>query len=461
MEMRKMAYKSTLFRTAVAVAMAFLIISCDTEGLQIPEYPYHDAPLPTPGPSQQGGYTPSTGRVPGKESRNVFLLYAAGHNNLYRALASDIEELTSGWLPNDSKTENTLLIYAHLAYRGNYSKPTSPVLMRVSSGPKGTDKKVIDTLVVYPEGTVSSSAEQINTVLTYVKENFPAKSYGMGFSSHSTGYLPNGYTSSHSNNDYIIMSFRQGEHQEINHLERPVPYYEADIPLSKTIGHDDIGNENYEMDLRDFARAIPMQLDYLIFDTCLMGGIEVAYELKDKCRFICFSQAEIDVEGFDYRNMTVHLLQGKEPDPLSVCQDYYRFYSEKPYGSATISMIDCRELPALAEVCREIFTSNREGMAKIEPHRVQKYFNYGWHWFYDLEDIIVQAGASEQEQASLRTALEDCVVYKANTPHCHIDSGFPIRTHSGFSMYLPCHGDEEMDIYYRTLEWNKASGLVQ
>ena len=41
---------------------------------------------------------------------------------------------------------------------------------------------------------------------------------------------------------------------------------------------------------------------------------------------------------------------------------------------ATISLVDCRELDLLAETCREIFSSNRAGIASLEgSYRVQKY----------------------------------------------------------------------------------------
>ena len=38
---------------------------------------------------------------------------------------------------------------------------------------------------------------------------------------------------------------------------------------------------------------------------------------------------------------------------------------------------------------------------------------------------------------------------------------FTIDTFSGFSMYLPCNGTNELDKYYQTLKWNKATDLVK
>ena len=40
-------------------------------------------------------------------------------------------------------------------------------------------------------------------------------------------------------------------------------------------------------------------------------------------------------------------------------------------------------------------------------------------------------------------------------------NGFEIKTFSGLSMYLPSNGHSQLDLYYKTLDWNTATGLVQ
>ena len=75
---------------------------------------------------------------------------------------------------------------------------------------------------------------------------------------------------------------------------------------------DNVANSRaYEMNIEDFAAAIPMKMDYIIMDACLMGGIEVAYALKDKCDRIIFSQAEVIGDGLcEYDTMASRLLAG-------------------------------------------------------------------------------------------------------------------------------------------------------
>ncbi len=409
----------------------------------------------------------STGGNPGsrtetENNRKVLLLYAAGHNNLgYTSsfIPKNIKDLTESWLPGDRPGDDVLLVYSHIA-TDRSCKPTPSHLVRLYSGRDGTP--VADTLETYGSDVVSASAQQLNEVLSYIKDRFSAKSYGMVFSSHGSGYLPVGYYRSPSSyvfQEYGTLSLKEGF--KLTATPYTEPEYDPSLPMVKSVGDDTEGSLIYELDIRDLARAIPMKMDYIIFDACLMGGIEVAFELRGKCGLLGVSQAEILAEGFNYKTLAKHLLQNKEPDLKSVCMDYFTQYDIQsgPYRSATISMIDCDRLDRLAQVCQGIFEVYREGLASIKPDNVQRFYRFEKHWFYDLESIITEAGAGPQEIEALHAALDECVLYKAHTPE--ILEQFEIRTFSGFSMYLPCNGSRELDKYYRTLSWNEAVELVE
>lgn len=374
-------------------------------------------------------------RVPSEDTRDVLLLYSAGHNSISSYLSEDISDLCSGWVPGDKRSEDVLLVYSHFpASSGRYKEKTSPTLSRIYRNLNG--ETVCDTLVTYEKGTVSSSAEQLDEVLTYVRRKFPARGYGMIFSSHATGYLPSHYYS------------------------KPDDYVFGDGTAQMSVGQDVADTASYEIDIRDFAKAIPFKMDYILFDACLMGGIEVAYELAGKCGKVGFSQAEVLAEGFNYRTLSTHLLQSDEPDPESVCDDYFQQYDIQDgiNRSATISMIDCDSLEPLAALCAELFDRYRSGLDGINPRNVQRFYRGDRHWFYDLESVIENAGASAEDISRLHKALDQCVLYKGHTPSFMYE--FDIDTFSGFSMYLPCNGSGQLDMYYKTLKWNKATSLV-
>ena len=406
-----------------------------------------------------------SGRETNEESRSVLLLYSAGFNSLSSYLSEDISDLMMGDLPTGTRSEDVLLVYSHLTRKPNlYSESNPPVLMRIYEDVRG--EVVRDTLLICPESAHSADPAQLNKILTYVKDNFPAKTYGMIFSSHATGYLPTGYYSNPKGYVYApAMSMMSGN----SGVGRGVPYVEPEhdpsLPMVKSVGQDQVGTYggylSYEIQIEEFARALPMYLDYILFDACLMGGIEVAYELKGKCGVVGFSQTEVLAEGFDYKTLSTHLLSGGTPAPEAVCMDYFEQYDVQSgiYRSATISLVDCARLEPIAEICAELFDKYALEIAALNPQKVQRYYRGDYHWFYDLVDIVAKAGASEEEIEALNDAIEDCMVYYAATPE--FMQSFKINSYSGFSMYLPCHGNPELDKYYRTLTWNIATGLVE
>lgn len=405
------------------------------------------------------------GRETNEEVRNVFLLYSAGFNSLSNYLAEDMDDLVSGEVPTLSRSKDVLLVYSHLPVKyGAYGQPNPPVLMRVYKDGRG--EVVRDTLLTCPESAHSADPSQLNMILSYVRDNFPAKSYGMIFSSHATGYLPTGYYSDPDSYVYApTMSLMSGNAASARGVPYVEPEHDPSLPMVKSVGQDLVGTYgsymSYEIQIEDFAQAIPMYLDYILFDACLMGGIEVAYELKDKCGLVGFSQTEVLAEGFDYKALPSHLLSGDTPDPESVCMDYFAQYDVQSgvYRSATISLVDCSRLEPVAEICAELFDRYAPEIASLNPKKVQRYYRGTYHWFYDLVDIVAEAGASEAEIEALNEAVEDCMVYRAATPE--FMESFAIDTYSGFSMYLPCDGGAELDKYYRTLKWNIATGLVE
>ena len=418
-----------------------------------------------PQPGQNGGVHVNQvqpDRTPTEETRNVLLLYSLGFNSLSSYLADDIKDLASGDLPKPGRTENVVLVYSHQPQRyGKYDTPTSPVLFRLS---KRDTTVMMDTLVVYEEGTVSASKSQLNNVLTFVKDKFPAKSYGMVFSSHATGYLPAGYylnPESGSGSELLWKRMRKDGLTAVPYIEEE---RDESMPMVKSIGQDQVGIPgeyiSYEIELNDFADAIPMKLDYILFDACLMGGIEVAYELAGKAGMVGFSQTEVLAEGFCYGTLTQRLFMDEGPDLKGACEDYFNQYDTQNgvYRSATISLIDCDKLEPLAEVCRKLFDKYRENIQSLNYSKVQIFYRSNRHWFYDLESILANAGISMEEMNELEAALDQCVAYKAHTPR-FMDS-FDIITFSGFSMYLPSHGGRQLDGFYRTLKWNEATGLV-
>ncbi len=445
-----MSLVNKIYRIFILLAAAIAIIACSKDWVGEME--------PAPGQAAD-----NQDRVESTDSRKVMILYIAGYNNLQEYLKKNIDDLQKGWLPKKSRTNDILLVYSHLSKtKSDHTTPTEPVLTRIYKDNEGNP--VTDTIRTYSSSEISASAFHLREVLTFIKDEFPAKSYGLVFSSHATGYLPAGFYGNPGG--YIFdegTQYRSGIRRQ---APSAVPYIEIErdpsLPEVKSIGQTVRNRMSYEMDLRDFADAIPMKMDYIIFDACLMGGIETAYELAEKCDRIAFSQAEVLAQGFNYTTITSHLLNNTDTShPEGVCDDYFKFYDSQTGAmrSATISMVDCRRLEPVADICRELFEKYRTGLNTLSHTKVQRFYTSNYHWFYDLESILENAGASSEDMDRLRDAIDGCMIYRGWTPS-FLGSSFNIDTFCGFSMYLPRNGNRELDKYYKTLKWNQMTGLV-
>ena len=88
--------------------------------------------------------------------------------------------------------------------------------------------------------------------------------------------------------------------------------------------------------------------------------------------------------------------------------------------------------------------------------------------FFDLKDMLREAGASDEDLALLQGALDEAILYKNHTPRF---ISVKLERCCGLSMYLPSrsdnttdiwHGTEFLDGFYRSnISWNDATGLVQ
>ena len=396
------------------------------------------------------GTTPVRDVTP--EKAQVMILYSAGFNSLSAALEDDVNDMKSGYLPLVGSMSKAVLVYSRrLSETGRYTDRTPSYLIRLSVD--GWGKVISDTLKTWPETDEAVSASTMTDVLETVKGLYPHASYGMVFSSHGSGWLPSGYYSTGK-----ITAGTAGL-QAVPYID---PNSDGSMPRVKSIGIDNITSRNtYEMEIETFAQALPMKFDYIIIDACLMGCIEVAYALKDKCDKLVFSQAEVLEDGLcDYTTLTQRVLRPVVPDLYNLCEDSSRHYKNQDdpiYRSLTISMIDCTRLDGLAESCKSLFSKYRNQISLVNAANVQGYFRSRKHWFYDLTDILRQSGVPEADMADYNKAMSDCVLYNAATDTF---INFDIRTHCGLSMYLPADGNSELDEFYKTLSWNKASGLV-
>lgn len=348
----------------------------------------------------------------GKPYSRVVIFFFEGYRTGLD-LQSNINAMASNPLPIKGSKKAVLYI--------DHTKNT-PYLFHLYSDVYGN--AVRDTLLTFPAGTRTCERDQMREIFRYINEQFPSDHYGAVFSSHGTGWLPIDYN-----------------------------------PKVKSLGpgySDDRGTA--EMTVQEFAQAIGVHLDYLVLDACMMGCVETAYEIKGVCDNLISSCVEVPGDGFNYATMIKDLLKDSPFSLEDVCLDYFNLYKDSSLFGATVSLVDCRKIDALAALCRDLFDKYHDGLFSVDPESVQCFGQSEKYCFYDLEDILLKCGINAEEQEALATVLKECIPCKYATPYFMT---IVINHCCGLSMYLPSAGSAFLNGYYKSLSWNTATQLVK
>ncbi len=340
------------------------------------------------------------------------LVYMVGNNNLSGTAETNLIDMKRGFIPEEN--EGNIVAYYHIQNQ-------DPLLLNIYKDETG--QVAVDTAYRFPPRN-SATATSLKNAMQVTQTMFPANEYGLILWSHGTGWLPEGHYSK-----------------------------------TKSFGseYDNTTSSYKEINIQDLVKAMAYKTSYVIFDACLMGGIETAYEFKDSTDYLLFSPAEILEQGFPYAKIMQHLFSNPT-DLESVAKEFYHYYNSQvgQMKSATVSLVKTSELENVAAAAKTIFDEHREKIATLDMGNIQRYFRRNKHWFYDIEDFMNQLGTPEQA-ATFKEALEKAVIYKAATPY-FID--IHITKYSGISTYVPNPADEELDPFYQTLKWNKACNMI-
>lgn len=249
----------------------------------------------------------------------------------------------------------------------------------------------------------SIDAENLRDFFSYTQNVFPAKENGLILWSHGTGWLPSGR-------------------------------------MTRSFGDD----KGESIDFSVLADCMgDMQYDYVIFDACYMGCVEVAWEFLNHTKYFVASPEEIPAKGILYNQETIaELLADKEliGRLKNVCDSYVTANSSYTDGKS-VSVVDTRTLLQAANVLKE-----KQSFCDIDIYRIKCYDFRKQKIFFDLKDFLCIIG-----EDSLYT---DFVAY------CNYDKKGS-QQRSGLSIFIPFQGNAAYKDSYSVLNWNIYMGWLQ
>lgn len=349
-------------------------------------------------------------QISGPVQRTV-LVYMAADNSLSRYGYENITKILEGAGGKNLNGGNLLVYFDPI--------DSIPQLIQIVTDKKGiAQKKVVRT---YPEQN-SASVEVMNEVITSVVRDYQAESYGLVLWSHATAWLP-----------YNVGS------------------------MLRSFG-EDRGNV---MELNELAAALPDKVfDFILFDACYMGNIEVAYALRDKANYIIASPTETLAEGFPYDQIIAPMFSQKAALE-TICSRFYEYYNSQS-SYATVSLTSTAPLEELAALTKEIVKGKTEAIYALPLPDLQQleYMTYNRHALYDYDDFIGRLATSEQYTA-YQEQMKKTILYKNHTPRAIFAIGggttLPMTHFSGLSVYLPQKSLGSLNGWYKQqIEWYKA-----
>lgn len=342
-------------------------------------------------------------------AKRTVIVYMSAENNLSSIADMDTTEMIAGSknIGNDCN---------FLAFFDKATKSENPSIWRYQDGKKELVKQ-------FDADFYNSDPEKMYEVLEWVKQNYPAKSYGLVLWGHASGWRIESDTVAVASNSHLRRAYGRDTGDNTN---------------------SDYGKWINIPTLASVLNHLSFKFDYIFCDCCNMGNAETAYELRKSTDYLIASPAEIPGLGAPYDKMTPYLF---DTSGTTAYQKIIDIYADEYNSKEPLSVIKMSEMENLANATRVILqtlapTADKEfdltGLMYYDGSVVERL-----RVLYDMNDFLLQ-NASDNEYTQWKQSLDRAVIYKriASTwkTYGHIDFNAFTATeerYGGMSMYIP------------------------
>lgn len=319
----------------------------------------------------------------------TLILYMSSDNSL-GSIANDLLHRIRG---NITPKNSNLLILI--------DRESTPTLYHLSNN----NLKIIKEF----QGITSIDPECISQVLSLSKSRFPSIETGLVLWSHGSSWLPSGSR----NNTFRSFGYTKGS----------------------------------ELDIKKLGKSIGFHYDYIIFDACLMGGIEIYSEFAEKANFILGSPSIIPSSGILSVSAIDTLINNNNPLEKrlkTVCDLYIE-------GNSTIntdvSLVSTNHLNSFLAHLKPLVEYNRH--KKISSsHLKDRYPIRGNIHLYNLEECITEI--FPLNDTHILDSMSRFVEYSRSSS----------SDRYAISVFVPYQNTESYISYYKSLIWNKSTSWI-
>lgn len=304
-------------------------------------------------------------------------------------------------------------------------------------------ESIIENNIIIEGNPISD--EYITGVINKMAAAAPAERYGLVMAGHGYAWLSREAVM--AGNDISQLS-----------LSHPlfIPAEGAEITRA-------LGEKNVLVSPSVIAQGICnsyADIDYIIFDACMMANIENIYELRNTANYIIASPCEIMGRGFPYERTLPHLFRenGTSTDYDAAAKSYYLYYRDeynKNERSGSIALFDCSEIEALRDATIEIVKSAR---IEYDSNALQTYEGQKHHYFYDFGQWANTVATDEVALQNFNTQLNNTVIAKYSLDTFYSAYGsfgihdIDLEVYSGVTTSAP---SDILNKLWKSTEWYK------
>jgi hypothetical protein len=301
----------------------------------------------------------------------TMLLYLNGDNDLSQAMFDTVDSLIAS---GPSQYANVLALVD--GYSGSRR---GTVLYELSYG-RAT---VLDVPSVTTGERNMGDGQTLIDFVTWARTNYPARHSMLSILDHGGGWAP-------STNDFIpgATPHRRGWLAGNSGLS-----WDFNPGAGFSEDYDYLDSPEIGQALASITNSGASKLDVLFYDVCLMGMLEVAYQIKDYASYFVSSQ-NIGWAPDGDQNRYVRTIQGLQPatDGRAMASLLVRSYAESlpPVGHPfTISAVDTSQLASIANATNQLALALSQRVTnQASAARLKSAYNAAQKIDYDADFFI-------------------------------------------------------------------------
>ena len=375
----------------------------------------------------------------GEKVSRTLLVYIMAENSISGDLKTDFNEIKRAAynIPDDARL---------FVYFDDSDAASLPALYQFHPY-KG---ELVESVVYAFESDVcSSDIEVMGRVLDIMFESYPTEAFDLILGSHADGWIR--YRSKSAPNRTIGVDNGRNDFSD---------------GITRTIEIEELAG---------LLESLPVKVDRLMFDACLMQGIEVVYALRNAADWIIGSPAEIPAYGAPYDTM-VPLFFDDAAGVDDIMYEYKKFYDGESYA-VVLSAVNTSCVQELADMTSMYVkahfgldnTHDYSGCLAYLPGGAYTSSVKRYPAYYDF-NAVMKSVLADADYAAWKASLDKAVPYRVVSGSRKVYSAillkyFPVTSDfSGISFYLPqnrtknSYFNEQFSttVWYTAAGWNEA-----